>query len=437
MFRHRHIIALASIFLVHALFGYARAEEVHTIRPTGIFPDDVYKVQSVVDDLGVRGVDAKIILAARNQLGEPTAFNFGEGDYFLGERYFVYVWGDRDSGDIAFVGEMSRSAQTTIVGGFLSLFCVRPTTFDVRGIRFEGAEATPIYVLACDSGEIKNNVICNVRGDPFGWGPYRLPKAVGIWVVAGYSWIEDVGGHVEIKDNRISDVVAEYAIGIAVVQTNASFEISGNKIRNVNGLGILASDNQKPVVIEKNRVVPGPGNTPSPFSVGDGIQANFHTPFPLGDEARYRVEGNRVICENPYASGISAYGNSYQPVKNSVFAENHITMLNAQLYGGLGLGAFGGGPGFFDNYVGENIIDGQGPWAIYLGDLLPGALPSEIFTNTFDENDLEDFWSAGMDVIFDEFTHDNFYFGEDETVLDLGHGNIIVLEEDDDDDDDD
>jgi len=435
MSHHRQVIALASIFLIVALCGSIRAEEVHTIRPTGIFPDDVYNVQSVVDDLCVRGVDGKIILAVSNELGEPTAFNFGEGDYFLGERDFVYVWGDRDSGDIAFVGERSGSAQTTIVGGFLSLLCVRPTKFEVRGIRFEGAEATPIHVLACDSGEIKNNVICNVRGDPFGMGPYGLPKAVGIWVVAGYSWIEDVGGHVEIKDNRICDVVAEYAIGIAVVQTNASFEISDNKIDNVNGLGILASDNQKPVVIERNWVVPGPGNTPSPFSEGNGIQANFHTPFPLGDEATVRVEGNRVICENPYASGISAYGYSIQPVKNSVFAENHITMLNAQWYGGLDLGAIGGGPGFFDNYVGENIIDGQGPWAIYLGDLWPGALPSEVFANIFDENDLEDFVSAGPDVIFDEFTHDNFYFGEDEAVLDLGHGNVIVLEEDDDDDD--
>lgn len=426
MSHHRQTIALASIVLIVALCGFTRAEEVHTIRPTGIFPDDVYNVQSVVDNLGSQGIDGKIVLAACNEEGVPTAFNFGEGNFFLGERWYVVVWGGGDSGDIAFVGETVGSAQTTIIGGMQSLFCARRAKFEVRGIRFEGAEAAPIIVYRCDSCEIKDNEIYDVRGDPFGMGPYGVPKAVGIWIAANHGALNNIGGHVEIKGNRIYDVVADYAFGIAIVCTNASFEVSGNEIFNVNSVGVLISDNQKPVVIEKNLVIPGPGNTPSPFSEGSGIHSNFQAPFPLGDEGTIRVEKNRVICENPHASGISAFGNSIQPVKNSVFVKNHITMIDTQ-WSAIDLGSTGG-PSFFDNYVGENIIDGKGEWAIYLGEFWPGALPSEIFNNIFEENNLNGYLSAGPDVIFDEFTHNNFYYGGNETMLDLGQDNVIVLE---------
>jgi hypothetical protein len=156
------------------------------------------------------------------------------------------------------------------------------------------------------------------------------------------------------------------------------------------------------VVIKKNLVIPGPGNTPSPFSEGSGIHSNFQAPFSLGDESTIRVEKNRVICENPNASGISAFGDSIQPVKNSVFAKNHITMLDTH-WSGIDLGA-SGGPGFFDNYVGKNIIDGKGEWAIFLGEFWPGALPSELSRNFFEKNNLNGYLSAGPDVFFDEFT---------------------------------
>ena len=67
MSHFRQPLALASIFLVVVLVGSIRADEVHIIRPTGIFPDDIANVQLVVDDLGVRGVSGKIILAACNE----------------------------------------------------------------------------------------------------------------------------------------------------------------------------------------------------------------------------------------------------------------------------------------------------------------------------------------------------------------------------------
>ena len=424
------VCSIVAIFFSFAQYAFAGTKEVHEILPTGNFPDDVYNVQSVVDDLGFRGVDGKIVLAALNDEGTPTAFNFGEGDYVLGERSFVLIWGDENSGDIAFVGETVGSAQTTIVGGFLSIYCARSTKFEVKGIRFEGAEGTPIMVSHCNSCEIKDNEIVDVRGDPFGMGPYGVPKAVGIWVASNYGALDDIEGYVEIKDNRIYDVVADYAFGIAVVITNAAFEIKDNEIFNINSVGILISDNQKPVIVEKNLVIPGPGNTLSPFSEGTGIHANFQAPFPLGDDATLHIEKNRIICENPNASGIGAFGGPIQPIKNSVFTKNHITMVDT-LWSGIDLGVWGG-PGFYDNYIGENVIDGKGTWAIYLGEFWPGALPSELFNNTFEENNLDDYLSAGPDVIFDEFTHNNFYFGGIETVLDLGQDNVIVLSENDD-----
>lgn len=428
MSRHRQVIALASIFFVVALFGSVRAEEVHIIHPTGIFPDDVYNVQSVIDNLGVQGADGKIILAACNEAGEPTSFNFGEGNFFDGKRLYVVVWGDEDSGDIAFVGETVGPAQTTIIGGIQSLFCARRAKFEVRGIRFEGAEAAPIVVYRCDSCVIENNKIFYVRGDPFGMGPGGVPKAVGIWVAANYWELNNIRGRVEIRNNQIYHVVADYAFGIAIVCTNASFEVSGNEIQNVNSVGILISDNKKPVVIEKNSVIPGPGNTPSPFSEGNGIHANFQAPFHLGDEATIHVEKNLVICENHYASGISAFGNSFQPVKNSVFAENRIFMTDT-LMAGIDLGVFGG-RGYIDNYIGENIIEGKGEWAIFLGEFWPDKKPSALFGNFFEQNDLNNYSSAGPDVFFDEFTRNNVYFGGSETVLDMGQHNVIVLEND-------
>ncbi|MHC4204396.1 MAG: hypothetical protein ACYSTT_07070, partial [Planctomycetota bacterium] len=91
MYSLRQILVLASIFVVVVLVGSIRANEVHVIHPTGEFPADVVNVQTVVDDLGDRGVDGKIILEARNESGVPTAFNFGEGEYILGERGYVDV----------------------------------------------------------------------------------------------------------------------------------------------------------------------------------------------------------------------------------------------------------------------------------------------------------------------------------------------------------
>jgi hypothetical protein len=428
MFHHRKIIAFSSLFILVALCGITSAVEVYTISPTGIFPEDVFNIQSVVDSLGSQGIDGKIVLAACNEAGVPTSFNFGEGDFFSGERWYVLIWGDEDSGDIAFVGESVGSAKTTIVGGIQSLFCTRPAKFEVRGIRFEGAEASPIMVYRCNSCEIKDNEIYDVRGDPIGMGPDGVPKAVGIWIAANHWAINNIRGSVEIKGNHIHDVIADYAFGIAIVCTNASFEVKGNEIFNVNSVGILISDNQKPVVIEKNLVIPGPGNTPSSYSEGSGIHSNFQAPFSLGDESTIRVEKNRVVCENYNASGISAFGDSIQPFKNSVIAKNHITMIDTQ-WSAIDLGAIGG-LGFFHNYVGGNIIDGQGNWAIFLGEFWPDALPSELSGNFFEKNNLNGYYSAGPDVLFDEFTHNNFYYGRDEIVLDLGQENVIVLKND-------
>ncbi|MHC4438577.1 MAG: right-handed parallel beta-helix repeat-containing protein, partial [Planctomycetota bacterium] len=286
MYSLRQILVLASIFVVVVLVGSIRANEVHVIHPTGEFPADVVNVQTVVDDLGDRGVDGKIILEARNESGVPTAFNFGEGEYILGERGYVDVLSNnhifgQDSGDIEFVGVRDDSAQTTIVGGLQSISCWRRTKFEVRGIRFEGAEAAPIFVFRCDSCEIKDNEIWDVRGDPFGWGTYGEPKAVGIWIAAYLGALDNIRGHVEIKDNHIYDVVADSADGMAIVATNASFEISGNEIHNVNRIGIFTIWNQKPVVVEKNLVIPGPGNTPS--NVGNNAGYGIMTNFPIGD----------------------------------------------------------------------------------------------------------------------------------------------------------
>jgi hypothetical protein len=444
--RDRQIGEAASVLRQRSAWNSGQApqnKKVYTILPTGVFPDDVINVQSVVNDLGLRGEDGKIILEARDLSGLPTPFNFGDGDYFAGQRGYVDVLSNsnlfgEDLGDIAFVGVENDGAQTTIIGGFLSLACWRGTKFEVTGIRFEGAEGAPIFVSRADSANIRGNDISDVHGDPFGMGTYGEPKAVGIWVAANLGALDNIRGHVEIRGNRIYDVVADSADGIAIVATNASFKISKNEIRNVNRAGIGTIWNQKPIVIEKNLIIPGPGNTPS--NVGNDIGIGILTNFPIGNEGLIHVERNRIVCENPNASGIYVAGGRalfFDPqgtdmfVQNSTFSENHITMVNT-IFGGIEIYAVDG-PGFFGNVIAKNLIDGSGGFAIFAGGFptgVPNALEPKVYSNLFKKNRLDAFITDDWHVILDPYTETNFYFGENETVLDLGTGNLVMLDHD-------
>ncbi len=441
--RDRQLLEVTSASRQSARGNHGTASDVYHLFPTGVFPDDVINVQSVVDDLGVRGQNGKIILEARNESGVPTPFNFGQGDYFAGQRGFVDVLSNsnifgEDLGDIAFLGVKDGGAQTTIFGGLTSLSCWRGTKFEVRGIRFEGAEGAPIFVFRADSARIQHNEISDVRGDPFGFGTYGEPKALGIWVAANLGALDNIRGHIEIRGNRIYDVVADSADGMAIVATNASFEISGNEVWNVNRIGIFTTWNQKPIVVEKNLIVPGPGNTPS--NVGNNVGIGIITQFPIGDEGVVRVEKNRIICENPNAVGIGAYGGKFfffDPsginmfMHDSIFSKNRITMLDT-VFAGIEIYAVDG-PGFFGNVIDKNTIDGTGAFGIFVGGEFtgaPNALDPRVSDNLFEKNRLRRFIADRWDVVLDPYTEENFYLGKNETVLDLGIGNVIVLDED-------
>ena len=66
--------------LLITLTSSVLATERREIFPTGLFPDDLNNIQWLLDDLGTRGVDGKIILRAINEEGLPTPFNFGTGE---------------------------------------------------------------------------------------------------------------------------------------------------------------------------------------------------------------------------------------------------------------------------------------------------------------------------------------------------------------------
>lgn len=422
-------------FLMLLSFGTAAvALERHVIYPTGVFPDDLNNVQWVLDDLGTRGVDGKIILKATDEAGEPTSFNFGTGDLIGppesgGDRWLVEVRSTQSSGqsgNIEVMGEIRGPHQTTVVGGYLSIYVFREAQFTISGVIFDRAMFAPLIVLSATDVDIKNNVVRDVIAEPFGQGDLGAQKGVGLWILY-------TSGDISISNNDIDGVFADSGEGIAIVATTGNVEIRDNAISNTNRSSILLSQNAGRVTIKNNLITPGPGSEAGIFAnLGLGIVANCQ----IGPQAMIDIKDNEIRTEGFFSSGVLLEGVTLLgfggpdvecPIMNSTVKNNYIHLENGDF--GIYLGSAGGGVSI--NSIRDNTFTGVANIAgiFTLVEPFPGSnLPSGIYSNDFRNNKFVNFEAGFADVLLVPGTFDNLYIGNDEYVLDLGVNNVVRLE---------
>ena len=149
-----------SAFIAFTVVGTARVAELEAatvnVKPTGNYPEDVQNVQAAVDN-----PDYDVVtLEDKNAAGEPTAFNFGDGDN-PEDRGWITI--TRDGVTITGV------EGAIIYGGELPLR-ISASDITIQNLKFDGFKLLAIVIYKCDGTTIvSGNVISNgVEGERMG-----------------------------------------------------------------------------------------------------------------------------------------------------------------------------------------------------------------------------------------------------------------------------
>ncbi len=376
------------------------------VYPTGIYPDDVTRVQAALDRGGT------VLLKAVTAAGVPSPFNFGTG-LAAGQSSGVFL-----NKDVTLVGERIQSHRSTILGGFLPIQGLLPTKSTIRGIDFESPIWDAITIGASSGSVITDNVFHNVV-------PVRVRVPSGAIITfaqaIGFSGYDDSGpapglitGRLLVARNTIDGARAIFSNGIQFDSFSADAEIADNDIRNVNddttetGSGIVIIRAEGRVSIVGNVIAPGPTQN---FGA-DGI-------FIDGNQgARYQVIGNTIRCVAPYADGIDVAGGDATTTTGTVDAE--VVANSVSVNGEFAFGIF-----LWDlvteTKVKANSIEGAGTFA--LGISTYGFETNVASLNSFIANGLRNFVSNQADLFYDANTQNNKEIGFCRSVVDLGSGN--------------
>lgn len=421
---------IAFILLVSS--SLVMAKETQVVYPTGLFPDDLENVQSVVDDFGSRGVDGIVILKAQNSLGVPTAFNFGT-DADPSMRGSVFI-GSSHAGAIEFRGEHAESGHTVIMGGFVTIHMQRSDRLTVRNVEFRGAYQHAIFVQMSTGVIIEDNVFQDTEGfvDTF-------PLTRVIYFESLNFDPENIAGKIDIHRNYINGAIGFFTDGISSFWTHADTFMSHNVVTGVN-VAIRHDAYFRPVHISRNQL---DGIVPREFFFGAGIEIGCA----FGSAAKANVTHNYITAEDPFAptgfaTGIAVFGADAElfgidngivgecPVQNSTFMHNDITLIDA--FDALDIGAFAINAGSVTgNNFSQNTVRGTAYAGIFAGgfDLsMSGMALLEVSKNKFINNNFSELEVLDVDVFLDPVTSKNkLVLNRDDTFLDLGSNNSITV----------
>lgn len=406
----------ASLMLI-LLASAAAASQVIEIYPTGLYPDDVIRVQEALDKLSAQGLDGTLVLKARTEKGNVMAFNFGQDpDPTLRGHVEPSAL---HSGAIVFRGEITRDAQATILGGHYPIFTDRHDAITVEDIEFRAPYGGAIRVKESTGTLIRNNTILDTIGSDL---PGAVTRPIGVGPSVAYTYGE-IEGPVEVSGNAIVGASGWFVQGVAVNVTSNSVKVVNNRISGVN-VGVQLSYYQSHVVLEGNELqvsVPRPDFFAAGIELSPGSDPN----------ARALVQKNIIVARDKanigYAAGISA--TSYLNggvLSNSDFRNNLLELVNAG--DGIDLGIIDATPAHhcIGNRVSRNRLSGTAAVGIWLyrdGD--GGAL----FDNEIVHNMLSDLDTSAADILLGSETHDNFLIvNAADTVVDLGTNNTVIVQ---------
>jgi hypothetical protein len=390
-------VGLLSLGGVTANFGKDKPTSSSTVvYPTGVWPTDVLNVRTAVAGGGT------VILKATNNVGQPTAFNFGTPEN-LPTRSFAMIT------DVNILGETVGSFMTTIQGGHIPVHGDVPVNSRIQGIYFNGPLGQAILIHASTGCEVVGNRISDVvpshANNPF-FGDFIT--ADGIDFFGTSDPLHAITGKVLVTDNVIENLPGDYADAIQFDEVAAESEITGNTINlgpsehGIAGFGINVYRSHNSVLIDQN--VLGPDMATNSIAC-----AGEH-------EAAYVVTRNTIGCQSPNAMGILVYGGEVAGSEGTVGAvieKNTITVHNSQFGGVFLLGLVTSAT------VGENKIDGDGGVALFVD----GFDQDMASLNRFRGNNVTHFTSSIADVYFGPGSQDNVLVGHCDSINDLGVNN--------------
>jgi hypothetical protein len=233
-------------------------------------------------------------------------------------------------------------------------------------------------------------------------------------------------GNLVIKDNIIDltndaftktmgqGVVVVWTTGInAQIRHNTVTNCSRNSIEAIDNY--LGKDGSGTVFINDNKIVTSPEGVPVPLPVTpNGIMVGWFLDlsgsFDPQRNIKYILTNNAIRTRGKTSVGIAAFSDGIVIVNNTLLSEGTEAV-------GLGVRSSHG-------YFAFNRIEGAsnrpaigvGPWKLFKGS-----------KNIFVDNDLSQFKSPTVDVVFDKDASDNLFIGQKCNVGDLGTNNLIQM----------
>lgn len=385
------------------------------------------------------GVDVQAVQDAASHGGEillKGVFDFGD----RGRMNIVK--------DVKIVGEAANGGKpiTKIKGGYWTFHSPLPSILPpkdpgpkimIQSIHFDGALWSPVFLAYCSGATISNNKMTNIRpkslDEPI-FGTLGLNRQQGIVCAPFYAqpaenrkYIPDVFiGNLDIEGNDIdltNDVSTKtMAQGVIVVRTTGiTARIRKNTVINCSRNSIEALDNflgeneSGTILIKENSIVNSVEGVPVPTpETPNGIVVGWFLDMSGGLDPqrniKYIVTDNVIRTRGKTSIGIAAFTNGVVVVNNALSSEGTESLPLIVTSS--------------DGYIAYNKMEGTSnrpaihirPWK-----------PLKGSKNVFMDNDLRQFKSSAVDVLFDKSSCNNLFIGPSCKLKDLGSNNLIQM----------
>ncbi len=412
---------IISLFMVTAIFSLASAEAQITIVGQNNPAADIQAVQKAVDQGGI--------------INLKGTFDFGnEGRVNITK-------------DVQIIGEtIPQGPVTKIRGGFWTLHSPLPVQLPptapgpqitIKSIHFDGASGIAIHLAYSSGATITGNKITNIRpkvADFPIFGKTGLNYQFGIFCSTFYAqpfatrkYIPDAfNGFLTITDNDIdltNDVPTKtYAKGVMVLWTTGlNAQIQRNTIVNSANVSIetidnyLGKDGSGMFVIKDNKIVTSIEGLPLPAPVAPmGMVVGWFLDMSGGLDPqrnpKYFVVDNAIRTRGKTSIGIIIFSDGAVVVNNAILSEGAEAASLSTVAS--------------DGYIAFNKMEGV---SVNPAIMVRPRKPLKGSKNVIVDNDLKQFKSSKVDVLFDKDACNNLFIGPTCKMGDLGSNTSIQM----------